>query len=191
MLRPDAAILSAAPVKGVALLAGETPVGAAVPTGAAWRVLLTKSGGAAEAADAIGAPDGAIGADPTGAALIGAADGAGVTLTALVAASTGEETGAAELETTEAAAGELAIGTPAGELTIGAADGAGVELVTGLVKVQGQLVIVKVVAWEKVHVSQDFQIIQTVRRMRLQFWVAGICSSPQSRCKYLMRERAL
>lgn len=167
MLRPDAAILSAAPVKGLALLAGETPVGAAVPTGAAAMVLLTNSGGATEAADAIGAPDGAIGAGTTGAELIGAAVML-ATGAALVAAWTGEEmTGAAELETTGAAAGELAIGTPAGELTVGAA--AGVELVTGLVKVQGQLVIVSVVAWEKIDVSQDFHINRTVGSTRLQF----------------------
>ncbi len=142
MLMPDAAILLAAPVKGVALLAGDTPVGAAVPTGADGMVLLTNVGGAAEATDAIGAADGATGAGTTGAELIAAADGAGVTPTtgaALVAASTGEETGPADVETTGAAAGEL---------TVGAA--AGVELVTGLVKVQGQLVMVSVVAWREI-----------------------------------------
>lgn len=143
MLRPDAAILSAAPVKGVALLAGETPVGAtpdgaAVPTGGDGMVLLTKIGSPTEAVDAIGAAEGAIGEGTTGAELIAAADGDGVTLTAgaaLVAASAGEETGAG-LETTGAAAGELDTGAAAG-----------VELVTGLVRVQGQFVIVKVVAW--------------------------------------------
>ncbi len=81
MLMPEAAILLAAPVKGVELLEGETPVGAEVPTGAAAMVLLTKVGGATEAADAIGAADGATGAGTTGAELTGAADGAGVMLT--------------------------------------------------------------------------------------------------------------
>lgn len=140
MLTPEAAILLAAPVKGVVLLTGAAlPVGAAVPTGATGTVLLTKVGGGTMTADALGA-----GATET--ELTATTDGAGVTVAMLVATSTGVEettgattgvelTGTAEVETT---------GATTGVLTTGAA--AGVELVTGLVKVQGQLVIVKVVA---------------------------------------------
>ncbi len=114
-------------------LTGATePVGAAVPTGAAGVVLLTKVGGTT------GATEGATGAVPTGVTL-----GTGVTLTgagaALVATSTGEEDGTTGLTTgTE-------LGTT-GTALVGATTGA--EL-TGLVTVQGQLVIVKVVAWKK------------------------------------------
>lgn len=76
---PDAAILLAAPVKGVVDLTGATePVGAAVPTGAAGTVLLTKVGGGT---DTTGATEGTTGAVPTGAELIGATLGAGLTLT--------------------------------------------------------------------------------------------------------------
>lgn len=150
MLMPEAAILLAPPVNGMPLVVGATlPVGAAVPTGVDGRVLLAKVGRpTVPTDDGTGAPDGTTGAGTTGAELTGAADGASLALStgaALVGASAAEETATAVLETSGAVAGELATGAAAGELTIGAAVGAALD--TGLVKVHGQSLIVRVVAW--------------------------------------------
>lgn len=141
MLRPEAAILFAAPTKGFCDGTGATePVGAAVPTGAAGAVLLTKVGGGTTM---LGAPEGA-GAVPTGAEGIGAADGTAVTLTAgaLLGTSTGAEEG------TTTGADETGAGMTGVTLTAGA-EVAGITGTdaTGLVTVHGQSVIVRVVAW--------------------------------------------
>lgn len=113
---PDAAILLAAPLKGLTDATGAAePEGVAVPAGA---VVGDCTGGAA---------------GPVLLEKIGLA-GAGMTGAAVVATSAGL-----------VATGELATGVM---LTTGAAVGAMAgEVETGLVTVQGQLVIVRVVAW--------------------------------------------
>ena len=89
--------------------------------------------------------------------------GAGMTGAAVVATSAGEEAATGELAAAVVAtsAGLVTTGAAAAELTLttGAAVGATAgALVTGLVTVQGQLVIVRVVAWKRKRVSKDYQI---------------------------------
>ena len=162
-------------------LTGATePVGAAVPTGAGT-VLLTKVGGGT---GTDGATEGTTEAVPTG-VLIGAALGTGVTLaggaTALVATSVGvEETGiGAGDDETGTGAGEEGTTTTELETTGGAGTAlvgtaTGVELMTGLVTVQGQSVIVNVVAWREESVMPADKLVEAV-------------NAPQSRRRWKTR----